>query len=546
MPPVSWKARFARPAALAAVVGLVMSLFLQPVQPAQAALITDCDGNGWGGVNVTVDTTSSLMGGQHYDIGTFTINGGITLLVCNTGDGGDGSLTISADSFVINGTIDGNERGSAGGVGAQGANSENGFDRTGGCLATIETCPSLNGAGGGGPSNGDSGSGGGGGGYVAGGAGGAGENNTAGTAGGAYGATNDSLIQEGSGGGGRGAKNGDANDTGGAGGAGGARIRLITSSSTSGTITIAAAGIISANGAVGEDSTATGSSGGGGGGGSGGGIYLRAATITNNGTVTANGGNGGAGAKDKAGGGGGGGGGRIKFHSVNTPTDGTRSATGWTGGSGVGTGADGAAGTAGTITNTTEATPTVVTVGSLAVVLDGTGKRMVRWATAMELQTSGFNIYRSFSVAGPFVKINEGLIPAKRPGSIFGGEYLFSDGTVESGRVHYYKIEELDFTGQSLDIFGPFTTGPEDAIVGGSVSTFLKSARVAIVEAAFPQRVQATVAAPVMAVTGGSPRGENDGGWIPWLTVGGGILLLSLALAWLVAKRWPYAARAKR
>ena len=110
------RARFAPPAALAAAVALVISLFLQPAQTAHAALITDCTSADYAGADLTIDTTSSKLGGQHYNIATFTVNNGVTLLVCNTADGGDGTLTVSATNIAISGTIDGNSRGSAGGA----------------------------------------------------------------------------------------------------------------------------------------------------------------------------------------------------------------------------------------------------------------------------------------------------------------------------------------------------------------------------------------------------------------------------------------------
>ena len=200
--------RLIRLAVALAVVAAAVAL--PPPQPAHAVLITDCDGNDWGGANVTIDTAGSLLGGQHFNIGTFTVNTGITLSVCNTGDGGDGTLTVSADTIVITGDIDGSSRGSAGGAGNSAAA---GSDGTGG-------------GGGGGAS--------------------------AGSAGGAYGSTGDKLLQEGSGGaGGGGAVTGSG--TGGTGGAGGARLRLLTSTASSGTLS--GAGTITMNGASGSTGT---------------------------------------------------------------------------------------------------------------------------------------------------------------------------------------------------------------------------------------------------------------------------------------------------
>ena len=94
----------------------VATVVLPQPQPAHGATVTDCNGNNWGGADLTIDGASS-MGGQHYNIGTFTVATGITLTVCNVAGGGNGTLTLEAQDISIVGTINGDGRGSAGGAG---------------------------------------------------------------------------------------------------------------------------------------------------------------------------------------------------------------------------------------------------------------------------------------------------------------------------------------------------------------------------------------------------------------------------------------------
>lgn len=71
---------------------------------------------------------------------------------------------------------------------------------------------------------------------------------------------------------------------------------------------------------------------------------------------------------------------------------------------------------------------------------------VVQWDTATEVNTAGFNIYRSTSPDGDFVQINqaEGLIAAT--GSAFsGGNYEFRDLNVEANKTYYYLLEEVEF-----------------------------------------------------------------------------------------------------
>jgi len=73
---------------------------------------------------------------------------------------------------------------------------------------------------------------------------------------------------------------------------------------------------------------------------------------------------------------------------------------------------------------------------------------IVEWATASEVDTAGFNLYRSRSSDGPFTRINDHLIPAS-PDRIIGGSYVFIDTDVVAGRTYYYQLEDVELDGAS-------------------------------------------------------------------------------------------------
>lgn len=70
----------------------------------------------------------------------------------------------------------------------------------------------------------------------------------------------------------------------------------------------------------------------------------------------------------------------------------------------------------------------------------------IEWQTDTEINTAGFNIYRSTSPNGDFVLVNEaeGLIPSE--GSAFSGAtYAFRDHDVVVNTTYYYLLEEVEY-----------------------------------------------------------------------------------------------------
>jgi hypothetical protein len=67
----------------------------------------------------------------------------------------------------------------------------------------------------------------------------------------------------------------------------------------------------------------------------------------------------------------------------------------------------------------------------------------IEWQTETELNTAGFNVYRSTSAAGEFERLNSQLIPSQG-GPATGGAYTFVDEQVEAGQTYYYRLEDVE------------------------------------------------------------------------------------------------------
>ena len=74
---------------------------------------------------------------------------------------------------------------------------------------------------------------------------------------------------------------------------------------------------------------------------------------------------------------------------------------------------------------------------------------IIQWSTETEVNTAGFNVYRSDSRDGQYDQINDQLIPSS-PDPLLGGRYAFTDAQVEAEKTYYYKLEELESTGNRI------------------------------------------------------------------------------------------------
>ncbi len=72
----------------------------------------------------------------------------------------------------------------------------------------------------------------------------------------------------------------------------------------------------------------------------------------------------------------------------------------------------------------------------------------VDWTTASELNTAGFNLYRSEAQAGAYTRLNTDLIPGSTD-PLTGGAYTFTDTTAIAGHTYYYQLEDIEASGTS-------------------------------------------------------------------------------------------------
>ena len=72
--------------------------------------------------------------------------------------------------------------------------------------------------------------------------------------------------------------------------------------------------------------------------------------------------------------------------------------------------------------------------------------RTIRWKTASELDNFGFDVFRSESEEGPFVKLNDrpisGAGTTDEPQS-----YAFVDDTIDVSKAYYYYVESISING---------------------------------------------------------------------------------------------------
>jgi hypothetical protein len=77
----------------------------------------------------------------------------------------------------------------------------------------------------------------------------------------------------------------------------------------------------------------------------------------------------------------------------------------------------------------------------------------VSWKTASELNTAGFNVYRGESPDKVVLRLNQTTIPPAID-SLRGAEYKYVDRKAKPGIGYYYKIEEIELSGES-NFYGP-------------------------------------------------------------------------------------------
>ncbi|MBN1261122.1 MAG: hypothetical protein JXB35_10615 [Anaerolineae bacterium] len=98
--------------------------------------------------------------------------------------------------------------------------------------------------------------------------------------------------------------------------------------------------------------------------------------------------------------------------------------------------------------------PTAVDLARFEAYIVDDHVRLV-WETTREIDTLGFNLYRSDPLGGEAVQLNTALIPSQSPGGGWGAEYTYDDGISIPGTYHY-ALEEIDRHG-TAHRYGPVT-----------------------------------------------------------------------------------------
>ena len=78
---------------------------------------------------------------------------------------------------------------------------------------------------------------------------------------------------------------------------------------------------------------------------------------------------------------------------------------------------------------------------------------IVQWSTETEVNTAGFNVFRSEARTGTYEKINDTLIPSALD-PLLGGRYAFTDTKVVVGKTYFYKLQEVELNGATQFIEG--------------------------------------------------------------------------------------------
>jgi hypothetical protein len=94
--------------------------------------------------------------------------------------------------------------------------------------------------------------------------------------------------------------------------------------------------------------------------------------------------------------------------------------------------------------------PLVVTLASFtASQVDQ--QALLAWETVSEIDHLGFNLYRGPDTAGPWTRVNDGLIPSPSPGSTAGHLYELLDPIALPPGVTWYRLEAVDTRGVAAD-----------------------------------------------------------------------------------------------
>lgn len=70
----------------------------------------------------------------------------------------------------------------------------------------------------------------------------------------------------------------------------------------------------------------------------------------------------------------------------------------------------------------------------------------IEWSTGSEVDTAGYNVYRSDRHEDGFVRINSSMIPVSQE-PLMGGNYSLTDENLTPGQKYYYILEDIGMNG---------------------------------------------------------------------------------------------------
>ena len=121
---------------------------------------------------------------------------------------------------------------------------------------------------------------------------------------------------------------------------------------------------------------------------------------------------------------------------------------------------------------------------------------IVHWVTETEIDTAGFNLYRSDSADGPFVRLNDTLIYGEGA-PLTGSEYDFIDSDVGREHNYVYRLEEVEVDGQvnELDLIRASVQPVQTLVVILAVAGLLIGGYL-LISGMFSRRISAASGSP--------------------------------------------------
>jgi hypothetical protein len=89
-------------------------------------------------------------------------------------------------------------------------------------------------------------------------------------------------------------------------------------------------------------------------------------------------------------------------------------------------------------------------------------KNTIRWSTASEVNSFGFDVYRGDAEAGPFIRLTKTPVPAAGT-SDTPRSYEFVDDTIAPDTVYYYYVESISLDGVRTRLTPVYPSRPKPA-----------------------------------------------------------------------------------